>query len=421
MKKTLQKLNTTKNDILQKQAFAKRYKLLIKNVLIIAIIITLTACNSTKRAQKAILGGNYEKAILLSTKKLRKNKTSKKQQKHILLLEEAFAKAVETDFRNLERYKQDNNPAIIKQIFETYIALDERQELIRPLLPLHIISSNKDAKFDLINYTDQINNSKTTLSNYLYVNAQQLLDMGTIKNGRKAYGDLVYLNKINPNFKDVNKLLGEAHYMGTNFVWVQLENQTNQIIPRRLEDDLLNFDTYGLDEFWTVFHREKEPKIKYQYKLQMLFNRIDVSPERIQEKHTILEKEVKDGFEYHTDSNGNVLRDSLGNGIKFDKYIIVKSDFYEIHQEKASHIEGKLVLSKTGINNNAIETIPLESEFIFVHDFAEMSGDKRALDHYHLNLLQNKEIPFPTDEQMIFDTGEDLKNKLKSIIKDLEI
>ncbi len=394
---------------------------LLKIVIILVVLSVLNACNSTKRVQKAILSGNYEKAIHLSAKKLRKNKTSKKQQKHILLLEESFAKAVETDFRNLERFKKDTNPAIIEQIFNTYVALDARQELIRPLLPLHIANSNRDAVFEFENYTEQINNSKATFSNFLYKNAQQQLLKNTIKSARNAYADLKYLNKINPNYKDVINLLDEAHYKGTNFVWVQLENQTNQVLPKKLEDDLLNFNTYDLDKFWTVFHKDKKTKTNYKYKLQMLFHRIDVSPEKIQEKHIILEKEVKDGFEYRTDNNGNILRDSLGNGIKFDKFIIVNSDFYEIHQEKASHIEGELVLSKLGTDNRIIETIPLESEFVFVNDFAEMSGDKRTLDNYHLDLLRNREIPFPSDEQMIFDTGEDLKEKLKSIIDDLEI
>ncbi len=384
----------------------------------IIVISLLSACNSAKRAQKAISIGNYDKAILLATKKLQKNKTSKKKQKYVLLLEEAFAKAVETDNRNLERYKKDNNPAIIKQIFETYVALDKRQELIRPLLPLYKQNTEEKAIFHFMNYTEEINNAKTTLSDYLYANAIEQLKKNTTENARKAYEDLEYLNTINPNFKDVTHLMDEAHYKGTNFVLVQLENQTNQVIPRRLEADLLNFDTYGLDDFWTVFHPVKEAKIDYKYKLQMLFHRIDVSPEQLQEKQSILEKEIKDGFEYHTDSNGNVLRDSLGNGIKFDKYIVVKSDFYEIHQEKASHIEGELILSELK-SNKIIETIPLESEFIFVNDFAEMSGDKRALDNYQLDMLQKKEIPFPTDEQMIFDTGEDLKKKLKHIIKKL--
>jgi hypothetical protein len=141
-----------------------------------------------------------------------------------------------------------------------------------------------------------------------------------------------------------------------------------------------------------------------------------VSPERIHEKQITVEKEIADGFEYVLDEKGNVAKDSLGNSIKVDKYIIVKSNIYEIHQEKASHIDAEVILIDLK-NNQTMETIPLESEFIFIHDFAETSGDIRALSQYYKDLIKEREIPFPTDEQMIYDTGEDLKNKLSATIK----
>lgn len=395
-------------------------KILQKIVTIFLLIILINACSSSKRTKSAISKGNYDSAIKLSVKKLRKKTTSKKKQKLILLLEEAFVKAVDQDNRNLSKYKLDTNPAIIESIYETYIALDKRQELIRPILPLHINALNRDAEFFFKDYTVEINNAKNTLSDYLYLNATDLLVKNDKQSARKAYEDLEYLDKINPNFKNVASLLDKAHFKGTNFVEVKLLNDSNQVIPKRLEDDLLNFNSYGLDQFWTVYHSIKDTKINYDYKLKLLFKRIDVSPERIAEKQILLEKEVKDGHEYMLDQNGNVARDSLGNAIKIDKFIKVSADYFEIHQEKASHINAEVVLLNLKTNQE-IDVIPLDSEFIFIHDFAEMSGDIRALDQIHKELIKLKEIPFPTSEQMIFDTGEDLKLKLKEIIEDLKI
>jgi len=393
-----------------------------KITIILVLSVLISACNSTKKVQKLIASGDYNRALEISVKKLQKSKESKKKQKHILFLETAYKKSVEENNRQLQRLEKDPNPASIEQIFELYTALDQRQEIVRPLLPLYHKKSNRNITFDFVDYTDQINASKATLSDYLYSKALKLLNSNTRDNARKAYSDLNYLNDVNPNFKDVDALLKEAHYKGTTFVQVNLENQTNQVIPRRLEDDLLNFNTYGLDEFWTVFHSEEQNNTNYDYELKLLFNRIDVSPERLEEKHSILEKEIEDGFEYRLDENGNVARDTLGKPIKVTKYKIVRSDFYEIHQEKASHIAGDVVLTKlSGNGKRIIDTFPLDSEFVFINDFAEMSGDNRALDSYHKDLLRHREIPFPSNEQMIFDTGEDLKEKLKHIIDDLNI
>ncbi|HIP26184.1 MAG TPA: hypothetical protein EYG80_00830 [Flavobacteriaceae bacterium] len=390
-----------------------------KFTFIIVSVLFITACNSTKKVEKNISKGDYDSAIEISVKKLSKNKHKKQKQKYILLLEEAFVKAVDRDNHDLKRFEKDSNPAIIEQIYETFLALDKRQEVIKPILPLHINDKDRDSDFEFIDYSTKINDSKATLSDYLYANASKLLLENNIYSARKAYADLTYLDNINPNFKDVSNLIEDAHFKGTNFVFVSIENKTNQIIPMRLEDDLLNFDTYGLDEFWTVFHSHKKKEIDYNYQLALLFNRIDVSPERILEKQNRLEKQIKDGFEYVLDANGHIAKDSLGNSIKVDKYIKVKCNYFEIHQEKASHIGAEVILSDK--NNNILESFPLESEFVFIHDFAEIDGDKRALDSNQLILLNKQEVLFPSNEQMIFDTGEDLKEKLKNIIDDLDI
>ena len=388
-----------------------------KITLLLVSIIFLNACNSSKRIEKTISKGDYDRAIVISVKKLHKNKLKKKKQKFIVLLEEAFNKAVERDNYDLKRFEKDSNPAIIEQIYETYVALEKRQELIKPILPLQV--NGRKATLPFVDYTSEINSSKETLTDYLYANATKLLGNNTIESARKAYSDLEYLNNLHPDFKDVSSLLKEAHFKGTNFVLVNLENQTNQIIPMRLENDLLDFETYGLDKFWTVFHSKKEQNVDYNYQLAFLFKRIDVSPEKLLEKQIHVEKEIKDGKEYLLDTNGHIVRDSLGNGVKVDKFIKVTSEFFEIHQEKACHIDTEVVL--TDKNSRVLESFLLESEFVFAHDFGEMDGDKRALDNYQLDLLSNHSVMFPTSEQMIFDTGEDLKEKLKKIIDDLDI
>lgn len=390
-----------------------------KITLIIITILFFSGCNSTKRVERTISKGEYDRAIEISVKKLRKNKHTKSKQKHILLLEKAFDKAVKRDLYNLERLKKNSNPAIIEQVFKTYVMLDNRQELLKPLLPLYINKEEREANFKLINYIDKIESAKTTLSDFLYSNAKELLAINTIESARKAYKDLEYLNKINPNFRNVSNLLEEAHFKGTNFIFVSLKNITNQVIPIRLENDLLNFETYGLNKFWTVFHSNKQQNIDYNYQLELLFNRIDVSPERIIEKQFVIQKEIKDGKEYLLDSNGHVVVDSLGNGIKVDKFITVQSNFFEIQQEKSCLIRAKVVLLDD--NQHVIESFPLESEFVFLHKFGVMDGDKRALDNFHLELINNYEIPFPSNEQIIFDTGEDLKNKLKDITDGLNV
>ena len=59
---------------------------------------------------------------------------------------------------------------------------------------------------------------------------------------------------------------------------------------------------------------------------------------------------------------------------------------------------------------------PIDSGFVFDNLYATYRGDKRALSKEDWDLIGNRQIPFPTNEQMVYDTGEDLKAKLKDII-----
>jgi len=146
------------------------------------------------------------------------------------------------------------------------------------------------------------------------------------------------------------------------------------------------------------------------------FTTINISPEQVITKVTTEEREIKDGWEYVLDENGNVAKDSLNNDIKQDKFIIVKCNFRKFTQHKDVQISGNV--SYFDLNTNQqINSYLLTSGFVFEHVYANYSGDKRALGDDLLRLSAKRSIPFPSNEQLIYDSGEDLKNNIKNIIK----
>ena len=66
--------------------------------------------------------------------------------------------------------------------------------------------------------------------------------------------------------------------------------------------------------------------------------------------------------------------------------------------------------------NQLLEAFPLSSEFVFQNVYARYQGDRRACEADYLQNFDRKQVPFPTNEQMVYDCGEDLKGKLKEII-----
>lgn len=376
--------------------------------------LLIIACG-VKQTQSYLNSGDYDSAIENAVSSLRNNKNAKGKQDYIYLLEEAFAKAKDRDLRSISSLAKDANPANYERIFNLYQQLHFRQEKIRPLLPLYLIKEGRNAIFPFEDYTDQIIDSKNALAKYLYTNAGNLLKSNNKMDFRKAYDDLQYLEKINPGYKDVKKLLDEALYKGTDFVNVYTKNETNMIIPVQLQNDLMDFSTFGLNDRWTVYHSSKQKGISYDYAVAVNFRQIAISPEQIKEKQFVKEKQIKDGTKNLYDSNGRIVKDSLGNAIKVDNFKTISISIYEFTQFKAAQVSAKIDYINLK-NNQLIDTFPISSEFIFEYIYATYNGDKRACEETYYTYFNRKAVPFPSNEQMVYDTGEDLKAKLKAII-----
>jgi hypothetical protein len=66
--------------------------------------------------------------------------------------------------------------------------------------------------------------------------------------------------------------------------------------------------------------------------------------------------------------------------------------------------------------NQLIQSFPLTNEYIFENIYSNFNGDKRASDDNYYFYFDKKAVPFPTNEQMIYNTGENLKTKLKDLL-----
>jgi len=385
-------------------------------LLVVLTSLFILSCGSKKKTLTALNSGNYNQAINTSLSKLRTNKHKKGKQDYILILEEAFAKVVEKDMNGISFLEKEGNPANLEKIYNCYVTLKQRQERIRPILPLYHVEQGRNAHFSFGNYDQKIIDTKEKLSTYLYNNAKSLLSTAKRKTEyRRVYEDLTYLNKINPNYKDCNALIEEAHFKGTDFVKVIMKNNSNVIIPRRLEDDLLNFSTYGLNDLWTVYHNQSQKSITYDYLMEVSFREINISPERIRERHLEKEKLIKDGWEYLLDENDEFVLDEEGKKIKVDKMATVRCEYYEFIQFKEAQVVGNVQYRDLN-TKQLLDAFPLSSQYVFEHVYANYNGDKRALDDDLIRYLGLQSVPFPSNEQMVYDSGEDLKNKLKNII-----
>ena len=407
-------MNSSKNRYIY--TFKINWSLGMKKITLLfsILFLALSSCG-VKTTQSLISDGNYDGAIDRAVEALRTKKDSKGKQDYVYLLEEAFAKGKDRDLRDLEMMTKEANPANAERIYNTYLQLNNRQEKIRPLLPLPLLKQGKNASFPFDSYSNEIVSSKNALSKYLYENASALLKSNNKLDFRKAYDDFFYLESINPGYKNAKKLMADAQFKGTDFVDVYATNETNMVIPKRLQDDLLDFKTYGLNDKWTVYHSARQKNVAYDYSLIINFVQINISPEQIKEKEFIKERQSKDGVKTLLDGRGRPVKDSLGKEIKVDNYRMLRAKIYEFRQFKSCQITAKVdyVDIKT---NQLLQSFPVSSEFIFENIYATYKGDRNACEDNYMNYFDRRSVPFPNNEQMVYDTGEDLKARLKDII-----
>lgn len=379
-------------------------------ITLLFMALLLGSCNSVKRNQKFLAQGDYDQVIELAVRKLQKDPHGKNSGAHASFLEEAFARVVEEDKRRLNFLKQENRPSNTREIYYLYCDLGKRQELIRPLTSI----VNLNLQFE--DYSKQIIASKKNFADYLFAEGTKYLNRNTILDAREAYAFFSDLKSLQPEYLGLDQKLNDAHFKGTDFVFVELNNHSGQIIPFRLEQELLDFNTYGLDDFWTEYHTRSENGIQYNYGIDLNFKEINISPERVSEKEFLRKKTIKDGWEYVLDRYGNVMKDSLGNDIKVDKFITVTAAVTYTEQTKAVQVGGDVVYLELD-RNRIINRHPLGTEFIFENIFARYRGDERALTEEDLQFIKYDFFPFPSNQQMVLDAGQEIKERLKEILQ----
>ncbi|MDP3680113.1 MAG: hypothetical protein Q8R22_04700 [Flavobacterium sp.] len=385
-----------------------------KITLLLSLFLLISSCG-VKQTQNLLSSGNYDQAIDNAVSNLRTNKDKKGKQDYVYLLEEAFAKAKERDLNAINLLAKDANPAQLEKMYNTYLQLNSRQEKIKPLLPLKLLKEGRNAIFPFDNYNDQIIDSKNALSAYLYANAKKLMGTSDKMNYRKAYDDMEYLNQIAPNYKNVLQLMDEAKFKGSDYVSVYTKNETNMIIPVRLQNDLLDFSTYGLNDKWTVYHSNKQKGIDYDYGMVINFRHIYISPEQIKEREFVKDRIIKDGVKKLIDANGKEVLDEKGKVVMVDDMRNATVRIYEFRQFKSCQITAKVDYINFK-SNQLLQSFPIASEFIFENIYATYKGDRRASDDNYYSYFDKRAVAFPSNEQMVYDTGEDLKAKIKDVI-----
>ena len=371
------------------------------------LTLVFTSCGSV---DKLVEQGNYEEAVRLAQKRL--TGKQKKNPKYVLALETAFNNMTATDMERARRKAESGNPNWA-EIASIYGRIQRRQDALTPLLPL-VDKNGYQAEFRFARLSGLIADAENKAAAQYYAEATALLAEARTGNkaaGRQAYNAFNRVENYRANYRDASTLRAEARELGKVYVSVQMVNQTGGFLPRNFERELLRPEGRVIDDYLRFYDFSPVSGKTYDYNARIVINDIQVSPDRVNERAYIDEKEVTDGTEYVLDANGNVAKDTLGNDITRPRRIIVRADVLEVLQTKTVLVSGSLELFDLRAQR-VVDRERLTAEANFENYASTFRGDRRALSRNTRRYLGNRPVPFPTNESLILEAADVLKPNL---------
>lgn len=385
------------------------------------VFFLLMASISCTSIEKLVDTGQYDKAIYFSTNKLSGAKVKKVE--YVRGLETAFKKATDRDMAFVEKLKNEGNPESWETILSVYATISNRQESIRPLLPL-TDENGKKANFLFVNTNDLEKEAKEQTINFLYSSAKDFLqEARSTKDripARKAYDALLRLKNYSARFMDVPQLEREARELGTTKILVNVQNYSQAVFPAGLEDEILRLGFRDLDREWQKFDAYPERNREYDLGITLILSNVQVSPGSVSEKSFSEKKEIPDGFQYLLDEKGNVRKDTAGNDIKLPKTKVIEAQILEVFQSKSAGLSGRLEvidLHTKGVR----ESRDINAVAIFENRAASFKGDERALTEDTKKRLGNRPAVFPTDAILLLEAARKLRPLVISELRKIRI
>ena len=385
------------------------------------VFFLLMSSFSCTSIEKLVDSGQYDKAIYISTNKLSGAKVKKVE--YVKGLETAFKKATDRDMAFVEKLKNEGNPESWETILSVYATISNRQESIRPLLPL-TDENGKKANFLFVNTNDLEKEAKEQTINFLYSSAKDFLqEARSTKDripARKAYDALLRLKNYSARFMDVPQLEREARELGITKILVNVQNYSQAVFPAGLEDEILRLGFRDLDREWQKFDAYPERNREYDLGITLILSNVQVSPGSVSEKSFSEKKEIPDGFQYLLDEKGNVKKDTAGNDIKLPKNKVIEAQILEVFQSKSAGLSGRLEvmdLHTKGVR----ESRDINTVAIFENRAASFKGDERALTEDTKKRLGNRPAVFPTDAILLLEAARKLRPLVISELRKIRI
>ncbi|KAF0129274.1 MAG: hypothetical protein FD155_2502 [Bacteroidetes bacterium] len=375
----------------------------------IFILLLFSLFQSCQTPSKMIQHGNYHAACL---KLIDKVNTSSPKEKNLRLLEQAFHTANQQDHDRISLLKASGEPDIWPEVFSLFSRMNERQVGVKALSE----STKSAIGFIPMDLNKEIALARSKAKDYLFARANDLLKSNLKTDAREAVDILNELKIISPGYPGWNELMDRAIVQATNRVLVVFVNQSGVNIPFQVEQELMQFSPKELNEQFLQFDLVHQKGVVYDYQVEVVLQKINISPERVDRRRFIEKKEIQDGMQPVRDENGTIVLDSAGKVLEEPRFRMIEAIVNETFLSKDAQLLASVDFYSLP-DDRLMQRSPVESGVSFNHRFAIVNGDLRAVSAATTAMMNSGPVPFPPDGNMIMEAAKQLNESLRARLK----
>ncbi|MCP4437735.1 MAG: hypothetical protein GY810_02230 [Aureispira sp.] len=386
-----------------------------KPFLLISIFFTyITACVSP---HKLVEQQKFDVAIQKLTKKFRNNKN--RPADLVQLLEQAYFEAMGNDLTTITDLKDEHNAENWDKIAAIYNQIDQRQQLIQPLLPL-VDENKKEAHIALIDVSAKKKEAKQEATKFHYYKGIALLDSAQSSNSRfiarEAHEHFLQARQYLSDYvnQDLESYIKTSADLGTTYVFIQWEDEW----PVQLLDEFYLKAISDLDDYdWILFYTTADERLEPNYTITLRTTSHEVSHEGFEEQSYTDSRDVEDGTEIVYDQNGKPLKDENGKTVTRPKIINVSCRVKEMRQYRSIRL-----ITEFELEDNMQDLVIYEEDLRIFHEFdnryISYNGDRRALSDAHEDMLGNNREIYPDEDEMTILAAEQLRYLVEDVWDD---
>ena len=365
--------------------------------LTLAGMFLLNACSSPKNQFEK---GNYEKAVLLSIKKLRKKPSNTKQQ---AILKAAYAYANQVSEQKIIQFQQQTDRFKWDNVITQY---QQMQQLYTELLQcpgcLTVVTA--------VDYQQRLNESLAQGAEAYVLAGKAALAIEQKEKAREAYRYFRKAKSYQDNYAGIDEAIQKAQSLGTEIVGVSAIPvaskglELNAAFFQQQLLQLLNQLNYRFASFVSLEALQAEGLYPDQV--------VDLSFDSYTIGQTFL-KETRETVVRDSVHIGEIV-DSLGTKTKVYGKVEAELQRFEKTIESGGLLNIAIVQPTT---QQVLFQQKLPSTFIWTNDWIRYQGDKRALTERELNLAKNKELLPPPPQELFYAFTQPLFDQTAGILR----